>query len=731
MNNILVWIGLLLVSSITLSTQTACSRNWDVEIEPMYPMEGSDVTDFALSFRWKHEIDTQRGGFRDFDLQVDDSSDFSDPEIDIVHSGPINTYPGDKATFKRWTQMSYMPYDFLAPGTYYWRVAVSDTDEWSDTVSFTINNDHSAGEMIREFGPTSPLFTFDMFYDSGSEGLIDALPQIYESFPDSVQPYLGFALHNESIGLHPEYDDGFDGGLAEFLQPYADEDIPIMIKTGGPDKDFQQFVDLTELEHIFQTQPNVIGLLEGETFWDFIDATPGTYDYQPDFYKRQVAWYRRSIQLARKYGRIVVVGNGNDEDFVWDHYLGEEVSDQPWMQPTEIQAAKSNIIPAAKNNIPYGYYHAESAVMGAWLTGQTEQWGVWSEGWAWGSIGYDRLFGPQLVGDLEDPDFSSMPYNLWIQMKLAALSEGATYFHFGGESSVVEWGEYDAATDSFVIDEDEVLEQSTAFWDMEGTEHPALQRYIVPFIQAVVEQQLIPTKEEVLEQVQIAVAAPSVETARGSALDYGIYGPLYSYTMGIEDYLTIEEVEGPDEDADYYDMTPNACRRELLHNEGRYYMTPVLPYPIASLSDDTTVISTSEIQSVDAVQALFDDAYPEIHTGSAWVVRVGNQIYINNSHENTDTAQDFSIEIPTVGVLSGTIQPHSYLIVKVEAEGLWMFGNADNKGPYTDDRTTRLTLTLDTEPTVSGDAQSTWNNGTLELTLNQSDSAAEATIELF
>ena len=149
MNNILVWIGLLLVSSITLSTQTACNRNWDVEIEPMYPMEGSDVTDFALSFRWKHEIDTQRGGFRDFDLQVDDSSDFSDPEIDIVHSGPINTYPGDKATFKRWTQMSYMPYDFLAPGTYYWRVAVSDTDEWSDTVSFTINNDHSAGEMIR------------------------------------------------------------------------------------------------------------------------------------------------------------------------------------------------------------------------------------------------------------------------------------------------------------------------------------------------------------------------------------------------------------------------------------------------------------------------------------------------------------------------------------------------------------------------------------------------------
>ena len=526
--------------------QMGCNR-WDVDIEPMFPIDGADVTDIGLSFRWKHQIDSKKGAFRDFDLQVDEAADFSSPEIDIVHSSPINTYPEAKNEFKRWTQMSYMPYELLPPGTYYWRVSLSDADAWSEPISFTINDDHTPGEMVRELSPTAPLFTFDMFFDSGSEGVVSALPAIHQSFPESVQPYVGFAIHNEPIGLHPAYDGGFDGSFAEFLQPYADANVPIIIKTGGPDKDFQQFVDLAELEHIFKTQPNVIGLLEGETFWDFIDATPGTYDYQPTFYANQVTWYRRSIQLARKYGRFVVVGNGNDEDFVWDHYLGEEDSEQPWMQPTEIQAAAANIIPTAKNNIPFGYYHAESAAMGAWLSGQTQQWGVWSEGWAWGSIGYGSLFGPQLVGDAADPDFSSMPYNLWIQMKLAALSQGATYFHFGGESSVVEWGEYDASTGYFVTDEDEVLKQSTAFWDMEGTEHPALQRYIVPFMQAVVEQQLIPTKDAVLEQVKIAVASPPVESNKGSAMDYGIYGPLYSYTLGIDDYLSIEEVEGEDE----------------------------------------------------------------------------------------------------------------------------------------------------------------------------------------
>ena len=98
---------------------------------------------------------------------------------------------------------------------------------------------------------------------------------------------------------------------------------------------------------------------------------------------------------------------------------------------------------------------------------------MWSEGWAWGAIGYDGLFENQNVGNANDPDFSTMPYNLWLQMKLAALSQGATYYHFGGESSVVEWGTYDPSTGYFVLDEDEVLKQSIAFWGMDGTEHPS------------------------------------------------------------------------------------------------------------------------------------------------------------------------------------------------------------------------------------------------------------------
>lgn len=136
-------------------------------------------------------------------------------------------------------------------------------------------------------------------------------------------------------------------------------------------------MDLAELGPIFQTQPNVIGMVQRETFWDFLDD-----DIDPEFYEKNVTWYRRSFQLAAKYGRFVIVGNGNDEYFAWDKFLGEEDSGQPWIQPDELRALSAAIIPAAKNNIPFNYYNAESLIMGGWLSGLTDNWGVWSEGWA-------------------------------------------------------------------------------------------------------------------------------------------------------------------------------------------------------------------------------------------------------------------------------------------------------------------------------------------------------------
>ena len=66
-------------------------------------------------------------------------------------------------------------------------------------------------------------------------------------------------------------------------------------------------------------------------------------------------------------------------------------------------------------------------------------------------------------------------------------------------------------------------------------------------------------------------------------------------------------------------MTPNTCRRELLHYEGRYF----LPYPISSLSDDTEVVGMDDISTEYQVVNLFDSSCQESYTGKAWVVEIG------------------------------------------------------------------------------------------------------------
>jgi len=157
-------------------------------------------------------------------------------------------------------------------------------------------------------------------------------------------------------------------------------------------------------------------------------------------------------------------------------------------------------------------------------------------------------------------------------------------------------------------------------------------------------------------------------------------------------------------------------------------MTPILPYPEDSLVDGTTVVTVDEVSSDDAVRDIFDTAYPEEATGSAWVVPIGNKIFISNGHENSDIAQNFSIEIAGWGTLSGIIQPHSYAILTATETEIWMMANGDTKGPYTDDRSTHIAIQTDSEPTLeimSGDIDSTWNEEMLSVSISHANGAGK------
>ena len=72
---------------------------------------------------------------------------------------------------------------------------------------------------------------------------------------------------------------------------------------------------------------------------------------------------------------------------------------------------------------------------------------------------------------------------------------------------------------------------------MAGNNTLGLERYIIPFIEAVTDQGLIPAKQEVLSQVEIAIDPGPVESDKGNFDCYGRYSSLYRATYGIREFV--------------------------------------------------------------------------------------------------------------------------------------------------------------------------------------------------
>jgi len=428
-----------------------------------------------------------------------------------------------------------------------------------------------------------------------------------------------------------------------------------------------------------------------------------------------------------------------------EKYLGEEdigsseiEGDYEWMSPDFIRNHADTIIWAPKNNIMWSYHHADSLVFGAWLSEMVTHLGLWSEAWYWSDAGYTEVFSDEYQTET-DADFSHMPSALWVQMQLMSMSKGAVYYHFGGESGIVnDAAEYHEESNSMVwIDEGEIYPEDlpvSGMWDMHGHVMPTFQRYVAPFIEAVVSQQLIPTREDVLEEVHAAVLPGTVESSKGSFACYGDYAPLYRSTYGIENWVDVPDDDNDDEFMENYGP-PTGCRTDLIPSSGRYYWLPILPHPIESLPDvDIDIFEVEDLVSSADVRRGLDGLYPERWTGTAHVTRVGRRVFITNGHENTDTMQDFEIPLESgpVESLCGEVQPHAYLVARHDADGMTIHANANDNGPYTDSRSTWLRLhtsrelTVEVHPTDTPIEQS-WDEatGTLEIEVSHSHGAVD------
>ena len=736
-----------IVCFVAYGTASAADEDGQIrQLEPvklMHPVDGWDATDFAVSFRWERQCDfEEKWTTKLYRLQVAGDSSFQEPVIDVEQKAPGRDNLDNRDNY--YTEAAYMPRTFLKPGAYYWRVRVADGNggPWSKVWRFTVNDYHPKVPLINEISPASPLIIFDMFGALEREFRRGATQQTlmrqwekYWSFvPDDIKPYVALDLGREG-GRRMETQDHAPARFFDWLAPALEAGIPITINTGTCDQDFQMASDPTELEMLFQQYPNLVGVTTGENFWAY-----GSADRDPEGSGRAIHWVNRLVALCAKYGRVFVFGEGNWREFKWDRFFGEEhlggEMKVEWMNQDFLREHADYFIPCSKTNIVWGNFQSESAILGAWLDGMMTNTGMWGEAWYWHDVGYKEMFSPQLK--YSQGNLRYMPPCMWNQFHISGIARGATVFKFGGESSTTEWGTYDAATDSF----DDGSKPYTAMWDMHGHKTAVFDRYIVPFIRAVVKHKMIPAKQEVMKEVKIAVAPAPVDTDKGDAMAFGHYAPLYRATYGIDEFVATDEIRGSGGE-NYNQYIPTGCRYEVLHNTGRYYYIPILPYPARDIGGSAIEeVKIENLQDMTAVKSLYESKYPPRYGGDAWVVLVSDKVFIMNNHENRNIMQTFDIPLDGSGNISrivGRAIPHAYIMGKrLDSDnGFWFQANANHKGPYTDGRTTQMRFTCKRKPKVTvtpADAavENKWDGGRHELSLilSHQDGAVEVDLTL-
>jgi hypothetical protein len=627
--------------------------------EPLSPLPEASFTDLATMFRWRAIPLVV-----DYDLQWSTAADFLQAtDVRVQTSDP---FP--------W----YIPPEPQLPsaGKHYWRVRGVKGEvlgTWSDSRGFTVNTDRSTRPVGRPCTAENPLFTVEA-------SKVTDFSQFHPDFPADLTPYLGIIAEGYvDKGLTI---DRFVQGLEKL--PYA-----ILVRSHPP-----TWVNLPDLEWLCQNLPNFVGIQGGETLSNlYAEPRPNQTGGDADY-------HRRMTMICAKYGKIYHEADGTYRDDKWQDLWNRRQSFLkqygPWL------------VLSQKNNIIRRQFYSQSAAMGLWLGGVTHQHGAWEDGgFYWQNAGFGKpgeCFGERR-GILKE-----MPESFWSLVFVMGISRGCGIYSLDGQTLMFSPKERQRWPDKL---------PRAVIWDTTGASTETFRRHVVPLIRAAVQHRLIPTREQVLANVKLAVYNDMPGRGDGLAWPHYVeYGPLYAGTYGFRKMGPI--------DGQLWEFFPNT---------GRYYYIPVLPQGDSPLAPHVRNLPVSSLQQVDAVRSAFDAAYPAYYEGEALVCLVGDTLTVQNSHENQAVTESFRLPLNRgpLSAISGTAGPYSYLVGRIEQAGRRFWLQANGEYP---DRTTSVSLLCTGKPQwrvepPGAARQSRWDEQTQTLTLQLSheNGAVEAILE--
>jgi hypothetical protein len=201
--------------------------------------------------------------------------------------------------------------------------------------------------------------------------------------------------------------------------------------------------------------------------------------------------------------------------------------------------------------------------------------------------------------------------------------------------------------------------ESAHQWGKDGKGAAQYNRVFLPFVKAVVEHRLIPSRQAFLDGVKVAVAS-DLELAKGKHEK--------RYTGG---FAYLNELYALKDKGD----------QEFIPNDSRYGIVCLLPPGATGLNARTQVVPQSELLRPEQARTLFDRAYPPRFTGDAFMWMCDGTVIVTDSHENQDRPQAFDMPLGQglVRTLRGTVGVHQYLIGKIAKDGqsFWFQTNGE------------------------------------------------------
>lgn len=516
-------------------------------------------------------------------------------------------------------------------------------DMWKkSSVNTTANRISRYNEMIPAY--IRPYVVYSLW--PGHGWYYTKNPSDYTSYIDDT--YLDLCKRVDSTGIQ------FVVNVSEignYTMPIPANSNLFLANPGG------YYISAAQTDSIFANTTHCIGIESGENFWKYNSTT--------------VNAVLDLLRVCKKYNKKYILGEGGWAYSTLTRFLNENYD------VLKNEGLGNYFYPVYKNTKPYGALVTQSAIMGAWVTGLTAGFGTWNDEYCWtySSFGHANQFP---IYTKADNNYLKIPFTHYLKSWLLNIA-------MGGQANFME----------------------TPILGRNATGDANMAPYWAPFIKGLVEHNIMPSRAAVLDKVK-AIANPygtytlsdgttssyvssNLISYQTTVVPYNIpnnaepFGRLFKNTYGIWNDTSYTNT-GSVTDR-YYPIVKNATGtnyllnavlREVLPNNPRYLMIPLLPHPNAATSVPAgiTTVALCTLSTDAALKTKFESLYPATpNDNGAWAQEIDNSFFVINSNENVDIDQNFTFPLGNTIIesITGTMPFQNFLFGKREGQDTYWF----------------------------------------------------------